>query len=453
MSFNLCESNVKNVSVVHDSTKSKMEFDSQENYVVTEIVPETSSNHSVTTILGYCKRKMLNPYLRILSFMGLRPLVNIQENSPILELINCLYIVILIFFMVLGYILQYMSCFRRDRGFWYNIPHSNLYGTKNNDEKAIQENICYGSTIFSFILPSSLHFVAYIHAIYTLRCSDDDQLPVLMERVILASSNLSNGFVVQKKLMKTLWIFIVISMIWMLMSCISIASMITEGNIDFRWIPSERSNILDTTLKVLLVVSILWHDMVEAIIISNYCLQSQLLMSYVFFLRERLLQHAIEPIKWMREIEEFKKMLQYLNSEVAKSVSLFTLINISYALSGLLWLFKLDFVDKETLPIFGISVLIILLWFSIAIIPLVQAIRLTNACERLKEVGQAVRVRPFVHSGTPGSELDSVLLYTSSLKIHAILYGNRITGSLFCFCFVIACIIVMVLGMCHYLSF
>ncbi|KAL3281004.1 hypothetical protein HHI36_004228 [Cryptolaemus montrouzieri] len=426
---------------------------SAQDHVITEIYPEVSSNFSVTTILNYCKEKMLNPYLRLLSIISLRPLINMQEYSPIVDFINCTYVVFSIFFMVLGYFLQYMSCFRRDRGFCYLVPNSNVFEEMRNSDKHIQERICYGSTLFSFILPSALHFVAYLHAIYVIRSSDDDQLPILMERVILASSNLSNGFVIQKKLMRILSLFITVSVIWMLMSTISITSLITEGNIEFKWIPIERSTISDNSLKILLVASILWRDMVEAIIISTYCLQSQLLISYLFFLRERLLQYAVDPLNWMRDVEEFKKMLHYLNNEVAISISIFTLVNISYALSGTLWLFKLDFVDRKTLPIVGISVLIILLWISISAIPFIQAIRLTNACRMVKEVGQQVRVMPFVHSDTPRSELDSVLLYTSSLKIHAKLYNNVITGSCFCFCIVVSCIVLLVLGMCHYLSF
>lgn len=53
-------------------------------------------------------------------------------------------------------------------------------------------------------------------------------------------------------------------------------------------------------MKILLVVCTLLHDMVRATIISNYCLQAQLLTSYAYFLREKLLQHRVQPIEWMR---------------------------------------------------------------------------------------------------------------------------------------------------------
>ncbi|XP_044750273.1 uncharacterized protein LOC123310715 isoform X3 [Coccinella septempunctata] len=452
MSFILYESKVKNVPVPDTAKKREMECDNQE-HVIAEINPEASSTYSATTILNYFQEKMISPYLRLLSLMSLRPLLTIQENSPLLEFVNIFYVTVLMLFMIFGYFLQYMSCFRRDRGFCYLIQNPNIYEGVGVSEKYIQEKICYGSTVFSFILPGSLHLIAYLHAIYVMRSSDDDQISLLMERVILASSNLSNGFIVQKKLMKTLWVFISVSVVWILMSSISIASMTNEGNIDFKWIPESRSPTIDICLKVLLVATILWHDMIEGIIIANYCIQTQLLISYLFFLRERLLQYAVEPIKWMRDIEEFKKMLNYVNSEVATSVSIFTLVNISYAISGILWLLKLDVIDKKTIPILGISLMIILLWIFISTIPFVQAIRLTNACEMLKDVGHKVRIQPFVHSGTPIAELDSVLLFTSTLRIHAKLFSNIVTGSNLLFCLVITCIGILVLGMCHYLAF
>jgi ribosome biogenesis protein ENP2 len=55
-----------------------------------------------------------------------------------------------------------------------------------------------------------------------------------------------------------------------------------------------------TLLKCLLVLSTLWHDMVQATLITSYCLQSQLLSLHVQSLRDKLLQHIISHGDWMR---------------------------------------------------------------------------------------------------------------------------------------------------------
>lgn len=73
-------------------------------------------------------------------------------------------------------------------------------------------------------------------------------------------------------------------------------------------------------------------------------------------------------------------------------------------------------------------------------------------CGILKTVGQEARARPYVHLDTPTIELDSLLLYTSSLKINARLYHVPVTGKKLCFFATMAAIIILVLGQCHYIN-
>nr|CAH7756457.1 unnamed protein product [Callosobruchus chinensis] len=183
------------------------------------VVPESSTHLTVTTVLLYCKQKILNPYLRLLSFMGLRSLLNEREPSFCLRVFNNFYTATAIFFMLMGYVLQYMSCFRRDRGFWYVITSDTRY-TKTSVSTIFMET-CEGSLVFTFVIPSILHFAAYLHAIYVFRSGDDEQLPVLIERVFLITTNLSSSFITQKKLVRTLWFYIIFSVLWMI-SCFAV---------------------------------------------------------------------------------------------------------------------------------------------------------------------------------------------------------------------------------------
>lgn len=63
---------------------------------------------------------------------------------------------------------------------------------------------------------------------------------------------------------------------------------------------NDSSAGVTTLLKGLLVLSTLWHDMVQATLITSYCLQSQLLSLHVQLLREKLLQYVISHGDWMR---------------------------------------------------------------------------------------------------------------------------------------------------------
>ncbi|CAH0557031.1 unnamed protein product [Brassicogethes aeneus] len=432
-----------------------MDSDTDQEILTNIIHPENSTHLSITTVLNYCKKKILNPYLRLLSYMGLRPFAyDHQETTFCLSFFNFTYTTLVVLLMLCGYVLQYMACFRRDRGFCQKLPiHSGNPESQhliNLGKKEIYEKTCDGSLLFTFIIPGALHLFGYLNAVIIFRSSDDDQLPLLMERVFISSANLPNGFLNQKKLVRTLWYFVFISMVWMALSLISVNTMMGVANIEFKWI--AKSPIYITYLmKGFLVFCTLWHDIIQASVISNYCLQAQLLTSYLQFLRLKLLQYPIQPLEWMRDIEDFKKMLKYFNTLIAPGVCLFTIINLTYSVSGLLWLFNFDHIDSETLPIFGLSILNVGLWILISMAPFVQAARLTNACSMIKAAGQEVRIRPFVHQDTPSCELDSVLIYTSSLKIDAQLFYMPIDGKYLCFFVTIASIVIIVLGQLHYL--
>jgi len=70
-----------------------------------------------------------------------------------------------------------------------------------------------------------------------------------------------------------------------------------------------------TILKVFLIICTLWHDMVQGTIITSYCLQGQLLMSHLHFLRGKLLQHILPPIDWMRVCNSYIAKIFYFTSE------------------------------------------------------------------------------------------------------------------------------------------
>jgi len=61
-----------------------------------------------------------------------------------------------------------------------------------------------------------------------------------------------------------------------------------------------------------------------------------------------------------------------LNEDLASTVCILSIVNISFAVSGIVWLLKLDSVDTETEPISGVSVLNTILWMLIAVAPFIQ---------------------------------------------------------------------------------
>ncbi|KAL0126840.1 hypothetical protein PUN28_005304 [Cardiocondyla obscurior] len=415
---------------------------------VGEITEDYENFISTSAVLHYCKHKILRPYLRLLGVMGLRP-TNSDDSDNFLRcsiLVN-FHTVQVTIFMCIGYILQYMACFRRDRGFCYKVLLLEQ-DPLNTNEKRTQEPSCYGNVIFSYLIPSVLHLMAYLYTIYLFRIKENEQLQNLMERAFLLSSNPINRNN-QKRLVHILWLFIGLSIVWMLMALITVNIQMAERNIVFQWMENSPYQV-KTTLKVFLIVCTLWHDMVQGTIITSYCLQGQLLMSHLYFLRGKLLQHILQPIDWMRDIDEFKKLLKYFNDELGPAVCIYTIVNLSWAAAGIVWLFQYYINDGNNNAVTYVNVMNVILWILISIAPFIQAARLTNACSMIRAVGHEIRIRPFVYQTTPGEDLDSILLYTSSLKICARLFRIPIKGRYLCFLLTIGSISILTLGQCQF---
>ncbi|CAK1603176.1 unnamed protein product [Parnassius mnemosyne] len=436
------------VPAMERSRRSSLDANSVDIGEITES-PDTEYM-STSAILHYCKSKILVPYLKLLTIMGLRPVVDASNSSKYTICFSHFHSAQVAVFMFLGYILQYMACFRRDRGFCYKLVPLALTSSLEYDA---YKQICYGNVAFTYIGPSILHFAGFLYALYLFRISDNEQLQNLMERVFLLSSYAPQSMPTAnpKRLLRMLWFFIILSVLWMCISLFSVNLMLAKGTIMFRWMETS-SNEVRLTLKILLIVCTLIHDMVQATVITSYCLQAQLLQSHLMFLKERLLNRTITPLNWMREIAEFRKLLKYLNDDLAPAVCLFTIVNISWAASGLMWLFDLDKVDTETEPIPGISILNQLLWLSVVMVPFVQAARLSKECRNTQSVGHELCVRPFLHQDTSQEDISTVLMYAATLKLRAKLFHFPIAGRYVCLLLTIAVIVLFSLSMCHFLQ-
>ncbi|KAF9415061.1 hypothetical protein HW555_007217 [Spodoptera exigua] len=388
---------------------------------------------STSAILHYCKSKILLPYLKLLTIMGLRPVLDVSNSSKCVICCSHFHSIQVAILMFVGYILQYMACFRRDRGFCYKLVPLALTSSLEYDN---YKQVCYGNVIFTYIGPSILHFVGFLYALYLFRISDNEAVAKFNGKGMPTTK--------PKRLLRMLWFFIILSVIWMCLSLCSVNLMLAKGNIIFRWMENSSYEIR-MALKVLLIICTLIHDMVQATIITSYCLQAQLLQAHLMFLKERLLNRTITPLNWMR-------LLKYLNDDLAPAVCLFTIVNISWATSGIMWLLNLDKVDTETEPLVGISILNELIWISAVIVPFVQAARLSKECRRTQSVGHELCVRPFLHQDTSQEDITSVLMYASTLRLHAKLFHYPIAGRYLCLVLTITVIVLFSLGMCHLLQ-
>lgn len=77
-----------------------------------------------------------------------------------------------------------------------------------------------------------------------------------------------------------------------------------------------------------------------------------------------------------------------------------------------------------------------------------QAAQLTLTCRSTQSCGHLVSIRPFVHRNTSSEDLNTVLLYASSLKMSAKLFKMPINCQYLCFIVLCVFISILTFGMC-----
>ncbi|XP_058065753.1 uncharacterized protein LOC131215381 [Anopheles bellator] len=437
----------------------------EENVIIDEITEVAPT--SVT--LRYCKRKFLRPYVIILAMAGLRP------SSMDLELLGRwlghLQTILILLLLTLGYILQFMFGFRRDYGFpvvgelnpaspstttssiaMLSWPPRISEGPPRNttsSEADRTETVASGETIFIYLVPALLHLNGYLLAVFIYRFADNEQLQSLVERVFILSNN-------PRRAVLTLWVYFALGLGWLGASIVYVTMLSGDGAAgyarfnSFRWPLRFGWTHTAELLKTFLTVTIFFHDLVQMVVIVSYSLICYLLRCYLKALKEKLLLHTIEPLNWMREICEFRKLLHHLNTRISLPVASLTVLNLSYAVSSVVHLFR----DMTACPIniFTASLTNIVLWLLIALLPFFQAASLTVTCRQTQSCGHLISIRPFVHRNTSSEDLNTVLLYASSLKMAAKLFRMPIRAHYLCF-FVLVCILtVLTFGMCLNIS-
>lgn len=296
-----------------------------------------------------------------------------------------------------------------------------------------------GEVIFTYIIPAGLHLFGYLSAVFVYRIIDNEQIQSLVERVFILSS-------APKQLIYKFWIYVCCGLVWFLCSLAYIymigSNQDSMAENSYVHVGLDESSYIETFLYIGMAM----QDFVQVIVIFSYSIVCCLLRCYLTFLKDKLLLRSIEPLDWMREICEFRKVLHHLNSKLSVPVCAFTVLNMSYTLSSLVRLFR----NMDTCPvrIFSLSLANILLWMTLSLVPFFQAAGVTVVCRSTQSCGHLVSIRPFVHRNTASEDLNTVLLYASSLKMNAKLYRIPINAHYLCFAVLLAVIVILTFGMC-----
>ncbi|XP_075168248.1 gustatory receptor-like Holozoa isoform X2 [Haematobia irritans] len=399
-----------------------------------------------SAILDYCKRTFLRPYMVILSLVGLNPVsTDITKCRSFLSYFQCLTLIVV---LVFGYFLQYLSSYRGDRGFSTNLKRLHL----TDDNASLAESPDSGCThtigelVFGYVIPFTLDLAGYASAIICCKFIDQEQLQNLIERTFLMSMQ-------PKRLCRVLWLHVALAFV--IFGCLYayvVPVVVMQPNIiKVKWLVHLETD-LRLSVKILLLTTIAVQDIIEIIILSSYCIECYLLKVHLLTLSQKLLLHSIDTRDWMREILEFRKLLNRLNNHVSIPVSFFIVMNLAYAFAGFIFMFKdFDF-HYSALKIVVLNFINVVLWLLLGLLPFFMAASLTHVCQKVKANGHQIRVRPFVYHNTSTDDLNSMLMFASSLDMSAKLFRMPIQSNYLCFAILVLSILVLTMGMCFNLT-
>lgn len=394
--------------------------------------------------LAFCKRTVLTPYLRLMCVLGWRPLPEEPHSrftSCCCKITNIGYPLAVLSIILLGYVLQFAACLRTDRveGEAYlvnqseeGIPLEPVFGGQppSSGEESLQRH-CQQNVYSLFIIPNIIHLFSYCHAFYATRFGNSEFVLTLMERVFLQTSPYTHsGYLSQKSLIKTLRILLVMAFLWLFFSTGNLILRIVAGE-GIQWDewmkPASFTGMI--VLSVFLVVAVSVVHLVYVAIVIGYAVQCQLLIYCFRGLGERVLERAISLLEVFKEVQESQNLLKTLNNQSATTVAM-----LLYNFACYMTLCVVALVSRDIRPYGWVSYVCTLtscfLWAGILLLPLVQGARVSAACSSLSKLGHAIRSRPFGYQDTSAQDLDSLLLFLSTLKLHAKLFRIPIKSSI-----------------------
>ncbi|KAH6947261.1 hypothetical protein HPB50_017841 [Hyalomma asiaticum] len=267
---------------------------------------------------------------------------------------------------------------------------------------------------------------AYVVALVHMRSSENEQFQALVEKVFLQLTTTGVWNAARKRITRRLHAVYAAGVLWMISSLASqLLNIYAGGTLNFQWIyVSEGDEDVHYFLLAALLLMLMFHDVVSMTLATSYAIHCQLVLVYLQNMSQAVRERRTTFLEFYRGVGEAHKSVRYLNKRQALAVTVQTMWVASrtvvcfYALLGTPWTQWQRFVAAW---------LNVAVWFSLLLIPLVQASRLSSECSHVREVGLEIMARPFGYANVPPSDLDSFLLFTSSLRMQAKLCAIPVT--------------------------
>ncbi|XP_065888052.1 uncharacterized protein [Dysidea avara] len=390
---------------------------------------EDSQEDEYSKGLRVCKQAIIKPYFIFLKMIGWRKfsLHFDIKNNYMKQTLNIFFPTLFVITVFAGFGAEAVLCFGRIKT--YNDPIT----TNGTSFVYIRCDSGYFRQVLGpFILIISAYFLGF----YIMRYSQTEHLLTLTEKVFLGYTDKVGQFS-QKRLIIYLRILIVIGLLWLVLSVplniLRVYSLkllsrdtyfyyLTSYNTRYledlysqRIKPPSEVDALRYILITLSVVGFTANDLFYIAAIINYSLQCQLITFLINVTVDRICKQQCKIDQAIKEIKISQDFLKKLNGGLAIQMSLLLFLLLRTLILATYNVLVVD--DDDDSKGLVIGVLNALSWLFLVILIIGQACWLTVTSEKFFDLGMDMRTRPFVYANTSQVDLDSFLLYTSSITV------------------------------------
>ncbi|XP_027200299.2 gustatory receptor-like Holozoa [Dermatophagoides pteronyssinus] len=451
---------------------------------------------SITRALEYCHNEILTPYRRLLILLGWQPFKFDCFGFNCCQMfINSFHLMSLLMFMCVGHLLQYVSCFRQDNLGTLNVLNADIINTKNDvaitdlfhqhyhlelnhsyqflnltqifkdinheftneiDEQILLNRVqiflhCKGSAMAHYFLPAIIHLISYSIVLKHLRCCEVDRFQNLcLLNLLLATKIIGHkkASIQIKKIVRN-WILAIFLCLSLIMIQFALRLFLFD-DVSFGFIDPDELNWLPKPLIWIKLLCFILFSLIELIHISImiiYALYCQMNILFIQMNITAIREKRINFQEFAKNTEIFKMNINFLNNRYSLSVSLLMIYITTKASVTMLDMFAKYLYVEWHLLILAISSMIY--WSLLLLLPLLQAARLTNACQSIIDIGHELCARPFCYQRTARDDLDSLLTYTSSLNLKARLLMIPVRPTFIISIFLVLIFIILILSQLH----
>ncbi|XP_056005293.1 uncharacterized protein LOC125659305 isoform X2 [Ostrea edulis] len=436
-----------------------------------DIDGEESLNLTTTT-LKRCKQQVLRPYWRLLMFIGWRGFgrESVHFTSKRLTVLNVVYPIFVVCLLLYTYVYEIVACQ------WKLDLHKDtqVITTTTTTPESTEANISTTMTggqsvatltlgspqnltsmhwiapserpeackhiITTYVIPNTLHFVAYIMGMVHFRLQENEQLYAIMEKVFLQATPSYSRTASQQKMIKKLRILMAVGAIWVAVT------LVMQGLYEFAFdFPKllffkKVGMTVHWVLFSIELLGILILNSVTLAVIANYVTHCEMALFYLKGLALRLQEKSSELKAAMKDLLFIKQNVSLLNGPVARMTALISVIFAELTIIGIV---ILVLNKNDSLKVWIYRSFFPLVWLFILVAPLYQAARVNSVSIRMKKI--ALEMKVFGYKNSSQLELDSFILFVSEARMKAKLFHIPILPRYLIAVFVLGSFILLVL--------